>query len=167
MGSARSRFRNGRHHRTPSRTSRTTPEAGQFHMPACLCNIFLSAFAMPSLACLCLDSNYGTPGQLRLSPSLPTPYERGECPSWLLPCICPHGISGTPCPFLRVARAHSTIPVAWTHGLLLPTSPFPGCPLLSTHLSTAMLPAGQWTPAPFKKVLCLLSTPTTKRYPIG
>ena len=113
------------------------------------------------------NTYYDTPGHLRLSPSLPTPYERGECPSWLLPRICPRGISGAPGPIPRIARAHLTIPVAWTRGLLWPTSPCPGCPLLSTHLSTATLPAGQWTPAPFKEVSCLLPTPTTKRPPFG
>ena len=112
------------------------------------------------------NSNYGTPGSLRLSPSLPTPYEHGECPSWLLPRICPCGISGAPGPFPLGTCAHFTILVAWTHGLLWPTSPCPGC-LLSTHLSTATLPAGQWTPAPYKKVSCLLPTPTTKRPPFG
>ena len=46
------------------------------------------------------------PRALRLCPSLPAPYERGECPSRLLPRICPRGISvlrvpfpmGHPCP---------------------------------------------------------------------
>ena len=53
-------------------------------------------------------------------------------------------------PFLRVTHAHYTIPVPWTLGLLWSTSPCPGCPLLDTHLSTAMLPAGPWTPAPLQ-----------------
>ena len=32
------------------------------------------------------------PQALRLPPSLPAPNERGECPSRLLPGICPRGI---------------------------------------------------------------------------
>ena len=40
-----------------------------------------------------------TPGSLRLSPSLPTPYERGECPSWQCPLRCPRGILVLRVPF--------------------------------------------------------------------
>ena len=87
-----------------------------------------------------LNSNYGTPGSLRLSPSLPTPYEHGECPLWHLPHRCPRGILVLRVPFPWATRAHYTNSVTWTHGLLLR---FPGCPLLSTHISSAMLPAGQ------------------------
>ena len=68
------------------------------------------------------------PRALRLSPSLPAPYERGECPSWLLPRICPRGMSVLRVPFPRVARAHYTIPVPWNHGLLWPTTSVPGVP---------------------------------------
>ena len=46
--------------------------------------------------------------------------------------------------FPRVARAHYTIPVPWTLGLLWPTVRCPGCPLLNTHLSPATFPAGQF-----------------------
>ena len=67
---------------------------------------------------------------------------------------------------LRVPFRGSPVPITLLspldHGLLWPTSPCPGCPLLSTHLSTATLTAGQWTPAPFKQVSCLRATPTKK-----
>jgi len=48
------------------------------------------------------NSNYGTPGSLRLSPSLPTPYERGGCPSWHCPNRCPRAILVLQVPFRRL-----------------------------------------------------------------
>jgi len=68
------------------------------------------------------------PQALRLPPSLPAPNERGECPTRLLPGICPRGIPGAPGPFPRVAHAHYTNPVPWTHSLLWPTTPVPWVP---------------------------------------
>ena len=73
------------------------------------------------------NSNYGTPGSLRLSPSLPTPYERGECP-WQCPLRCPRGILVLLVPFPWATHAHYTNSVPWTHGLLWPTTPLPGGP---------------------------------------
>ena len=131
------------------------------------------------------NSNHDTPrpaGCLRASL---LPINVGGCPLWHCPPPMPMWRVDAPGPFPRVARAHYTAPVAfWRYGsrfrrvarahytIPAPLGPLaysgrlvrcPGCPLLNTHLSRATLPAGQWTPAPYKKVSCLLSTPTTKR----
>ena len=52
----------------------------------------------------------------------------GGCPSWHCPPPMPTWHFGAPGPVPRVARAHSTIPVPWTLGLLWPTSPVPSVP---------------------------------------
>ena len=73
------------------------------------------------------NSNDGTPVSLRLSLSLPTPYECGECP-WQCPLRCPHGILVLRVPFPWAAHAHYTNSVPWTYGLLWPTTPVPRGP---------------------------------------
>ena len=102
------------------------------------------------------------PRALRLSPSLPAPYERGGVAlSGIAPVPCPHGMLvprvpfqgslvptalptwhfGAPGPFPQVAHAHYTIPVPWTLGLLWPTSPVPGVP--SKQILTFQQPCSQ------------------------
>ena len=73
------------------------------------------------------NSIFGTPGSLKLSPSLPSPYERGGCPSWHYPRRCPHGIL-----VLRVPFRGLPMPITplgpLDHGLLWPITPVPGGP---------------------------------------
>ena len=108
------------------------------------------------------NSNYGTPGSLRLSLSRPTPYERGGCPSWHLPRRCPRGILVLRVPFPWAAHAHYTNLVPWTHGLLWPTTLVPSTQY-TYFISHA--PSKSIDSCTFQKVSCLHSTPTTTRHP--
>ena len=82
------------------------------------------------------------PRALRLSPSLPAPYECGGLPFPALPPPMPTWHFGAPVPFLgspvptTLSRSHG--PLAYSDRLVR----CPGCPLIRTHLSTATLPAG-------------------------
>ena len=87
------------------------------------------------------------PRALRLSPSLPVPYERGEGGGGAL-----HGIAPLPCPrailVLRDPFRGSPVPTTLSRSLgPLAYSgrlvPHPGCPPLNTRFPTATLPAGQ------------------------
>ena len=91
--------------------------------------------------------NLQHPRALRLSPSLPAPYEHGGLASLVLPPYDAHvAFWRYGSRFRQVARAHYT---TRSLGLLCPTRPVPGVPS-TRYLSTATLPAGPWTPAPFK-----------------
>ena len=113
------------------------------------------------------NSNYGTPGPRGCLRAYLLPMTRGVpflatppyMPTWHLSATGPVS-DGPPVPS---TLSRSLGPMAYSGRLVR----CPGCPLLNTHLSTATLPAGQWTPAPFKKVSGLLPTPTTKRPPFG
>ena len=87
------------------------------------------------------NSNFGTPGSLRLSPSLPTLHERGGCPSWHLPRRCPRGILVLRVPFPWATRAHYTNSVTWTHGLLWPTTSVPRVPSTQYAYFTSYAPS--------------------------
>ena len=67
-------------------------------------------------------------------------------------CRCPHGMLALRVPFpwvpVPMTLTRSLGPMAYSARLLR----CPGCPLLSTHISPATLPAGQYSPAPYKKV---------------
>ena len=111
------------------------------------------------------NSKYGTPGSLRLSLSLPTPYERGGCPSWHLPRRCPRGILVLRVPFPWATRAHYTNSVPWTHGLLWPATSVPGVPPSQYTYFISHAPSRSIESCTLQKVLCLRSTPTTNRHP--
>ena len=87
------------------------------------------------------NSIISTPGSLRLSPSLPTPYECGGCPSEHLPRRCPRGILVLRVPFLWATRAHYTNSVPWTHGLVWPTTSVPVVPFTQYAYFTSHAPS--------------------------
>ena len=111
------------------------------------------------------NSNYSTPGSLSLSPSLPTPYEHGECPSWHFPGRCPRGILVLRVPFPWDTHAHYTNSVPWTHGLLWPTTLVPGVPSTQYVYFNSHSPSRSLDSCTLQKVSCLRSTPTTNRHP--
>ena len=113
------------------------------------------------------NSIFGTPGSLRLSPSLPTPYERGECPSWHFPRRCPRGILVLRVPFPWATRAYYTNSVPWTHGLFWPTISVPGVPSTQCAHFTSHAPSRSIASYTLQKVSCLRSIPTTNRHPLG
>ncbi len=110
------------------------------------------------------NSNFGTSGSLRLSPSLPTPYERGECP-WQCPLRCPRGILVLRVPFPWATRAHYTNSDPWTHGLLWPTTSVPRVPSTQYTYFTSHAPSRSIDSCTLQKVSCLHPTPTTNRHP--
>ena len=57
-----------------------------------------------------------------------------------------HSVLRVPFPTGHLCPVHYPGPLAYSGRLVR----CPGCPLLDTHLSTAMLPAGPWTPAPLQ-----------------
>ena len=107
------------------------------------------------------NSNFGTPGSLRLSPSLPTPYERGKCP-WKCPLRCPHGILVLRIPFPLAAHAHYTNSVPLTSGLLWPTTPVPRGPSTQCAHFTSHAPSRSIVSCTMQKVSCLRPTTTTR-----
>ena len=109
------------------------------------------------------NSNYSTPRSLRLSPSLPTPYERGECP-WQSPLRCLRGILVLRVPFPWAAHAHYTNSVPWTDGLLWPTTPVPRVPSTQYTYFHGHAPSRSIDSCTLQKVSCLRSTPTTNRH---
>ena len=87
------------------------------------------------------------PRALRLSPSLPAPYEHRGLPFLALPPSDAHVA------FWRFGPlSEGRLWPLHYPGRLDPwhTVRCPGCPLINTLLSTATLPAGPWTPAPYK-----------------
>ena len=112
------------------------------------------------------NSFFSTPVSVRLSPSPPTLYERGKCPSWHFP-VDAHMAFCAPGPFPLGTRAHYTNSVAWTHGLLWPTTSVPGVPSAQCAHFTSHAPSRSIVSCTLKKVSCLRSTPTTKRHPFG
>ena len=113
------------------------------------------------------NSIFGTLGSLRLSPSLPTPYEHGECPSWHFPRRCLRGILVLRVPFPWDTRAHYTNSVPWTHVLLWPTTSVLGVPSTQYAYFHSHAPSRSIDSCTLQKVSCLRTTPTTKRHPFG
>ena len=100
------------------------------------------------------NSIFGTPRSLRLSPSLPTPYERGGCPSWHLPHRCPCGILVLRVPFLWATRAHYTNSVPGTHGLLWLTTSVIGVPSTQYAYFHSHAPSRSIDSCTIQKVSC-------------